>query len=247
MLDGEPWEKSAMRISNLAWAILVTLAILPTAYAGNDGGLNLNDNTQADRALEGMRLDTIHLAMEDSYATLTQIVVVTPDCAFRGDTAVTRRRNVNKVGITQDMPFIGEFFADTPRQGELNTSNQLGLAYLEGSTLYVDLRSGSPTPTANRSLLDALVTGPTGGQSAPFAANSAAPPLAGFSVVNRNFQFQVPKANFSAVAPAGTACGKDAMTRLPPLAPLFAKPVGSVHLLTGQLIVLVRPSIIAGY
>jgi len=99
----------------------------------------------------------------------------------------------------------------------------------------------------DRSFLSALASGPTGGQTAAFAPNGTAPPFVGFSIVNRNFQFQVPKANFSTVAPAGTACGKDAMTHLPPLAPLFAQPVGSVHLLTGQLIVLIKPSIIAGY
>lgn len=220
--------------------------MLPDAFAQNNDR-NPSENTPADRALEVRRLDTIHLAMEDSYATLTQIVVVTPDCAFRGDTGVTRRRNVNKLGFTQDLPLIGEFFADTPRQGQLNASNQLGLAYLGGSTLYIDLRSASRSPTTDRSLLSALSAGPTGGQSAAFATSVAAPPFVGFSVVNRNFQFQVPKANFSAVAPAGIACGKDAMTRLPPLGPLFAQPVGSVHLLNGQLIVLVKPSIIAGY
>src|SRR5207248_6588105 len=117
----------------------VVWGAVPTkAFAQNDR--NSSENTAADRALQGGRLDDIHLVMQGSYATLTRIVVVTPDCAFRGDTSVTRRRNVNKVGITQDMPFIGEFFAATPRQGQLNGGNQLGLAYLDGSTLYVDLR-----------------------------------------------------------------------------------------------------------
>ncbi len=234
-----------MRIGKLAWAIVAVFAVMPAAIAENDR--NPSENTPADRALEGARLDTIHLAMANSYATLTQIVVVTPDCAFRGATSVTRRRNVNKVGITQDIPLIGEFFADTPRQGELNASNQLGLAYIDGSTLYVDLRPAGGSPTADRSFLSALAGGPTGGQSAAFAPNGAAPPFVGFSVVNRNFQFQVPKANFSAFAPAGAACGKDATKRLPSLAPLFAQPVGSAHLLNGQLIVLVKPSIVAGY
>ena len=236
-----------MRISDLTWTILATFVLLPSAFAQDSGGTNLNDNTQADRALEDKRLDTIYLAMEDSYATLTQIVVMTPDCAFRGDTSVTRRRNVNKLGITQDLPLIGEFFAATPRQGQLNASNQLGLAYLDGSTLYVDLRPASGSAAVDHSLLSRLSSGGTGAQSISSAPNGAAPPFAGFSVVNRSFQFQVPKTNFAAVAPAATTCSNGAMTRLPPLAPLFAKPVGSAHLLTGQLVVLVKPSIVAEY
>ena len=110
-----------MRIGKLAWVIVAVFAFVPAAIAENDR--NPSENTPADRALEGARLDTIHLAMANSYATLTQIVVVTPDCAFRGATSVTRRHNVNKVGITQDLPLIGEFFADTPRQGKLNAAN----------------------------------------------------------------------------------------------------------------------------
>jgi hypothetical protein len=235
-----------MRIGKLAWTIAVMFAFVPGAFAQRNDR-NPMENTPTDRALESARLDNIRLAMEDGYATLTQIVVLTPDCVFRGSTSVTRRRNVNKVGITQDLPLIGEFFADTPRQGKLNAANQLGLAYIHDSTLFVDLRSGSGSPTTDRSLLSRLANGPSGGQIAAFAPSDAAPPFVGFSIVNRNFQFQVPKANFSAVAPASAACGKDAMTRLPPLAPLFAQPAGTVHLLNGQLIVLVKPSIVAGY
>lgn len=239
-----------MRIGKLAWIILAAWALAsgirpPDALAQDDRFPS--DHSPADRALEGARLDTIHLAMKDSYATLTQISVVTSDCAFRGDTSPTMRRNVNKVGITQDMPFIGQFFAATPRQGQLNAGNQIGLAYVQNSTLYVDLRTASAAASADRSLLSALATDPAGGQTAPFAPNGAATPFTGFSVVNRDFQFQVPMANFTALAPAGTACGKDAMTRLPPLAPLFAQAAGSVHLLKGEMVVLVKPSIIAGY
>ena len=239
-----------MRIGNLIWLTVAAFtlargAFLPEAFAQNDR--NPSQNTPADRALEGARLDDIHLAMQDSYATLTRIVVVTPDCAFRGDTSVTRRRNVNKVGITQDMPFIGEFFAATPRQGQLDAGNQLGLAYLDDSTLYVDLRSSGASRSSARSFLGALNSSPAEPRGASFAANGTAAPFVGFSVVNRSFQFQVPKNNFTAVSPAGTSCGKGAMTRLPALAPLFAQAVGSAHLLKGQLIVLVKPSIIASY
>ncbi len=239
-----------MRIGKLTLTILATFALAsgifqPDAMAENDGFPM--DHSPADRALEGKRLDTIHLAMQDGYATLDKVVVVSPDCAFRGDTGATMRRNVNKVGITQDMPFIGQFFAATPRQGQLNAGNQIGLAYNDESTLYVELRTASAAPTADRGLLGALATSPTTGQSAPLAPNGAAAPFAGFSVVNRDFQFQVPMANFAALAPVGAACGKDAMTRLPPLAPFFAQPTGTVHLLKGEMIVLVKPSIIAGY
>ena len=236
-----------MRLSGLTWTILATLVLLPSAFAQNSDGVNLNDSTQADRALEDKRLDTIHLAMEDSFATVNQIVVVTPDCAFHGDTSVTRRRNVNKLGFTQDLPLVGKFFAATPRQGQLNAGNRLGLAYLDGSTLYVDLRPARASAAADHSLLSRLSSGATGSQSASFAPNGAAPPFAGFSVVNRNFEFLVPNTNFAAAAPPGISCGKDAMTRVPALAPLFARPVGSAHLLTGQLVVLVKPSVVAGY
>ena len=47
------------------------------------------------------------------------------------------------------------------------------------------------------------------------------------------------------MAPAGYRCGPDAMAALPALAPFFEKPEGTAHLLNGQLIALVRPSIIA--
>jgi hypothetical protein len=238
-----------MRIGKLASAVLAVIVLAigihaPEAQAQNDR--NPTENSPADRALEGKRLDTIHLAMPDSYATLSQIAVVTSDCAFRGTTSPTMRRNVNKVGITQDMPWIGQFFAATPRQGELNAGNQIGLAYADDSTLYVDLRSAGAPPTGDRSLLGALVSGPTG-QSAPFALNAAAQPFVGFSVVNRDFQFQVPVANFTALAPARAACGSNAMTKLPLMASYFPQAAGSVHLLRGQMIVLVKPSIIAGY
>jgi hypothetical protein len=250
MLDRAFRESVSMRLGNLIWVTLAAFtlawdAFLPEAFAQNDR--NPRENTPADRAIEGARLDDIHLAMQDSYATLTRIVVVTPDCAFRGGTSVTQRRNVNKVGITQDMPFIGEFFAPTPRQGQLDAGNQLGLAYLDGSTLYVDLRPNGASRSSDRSFLGALYSSPAEPHRVNFAANGTAAPFVGFSVVNRSFQFQVPKTNFTAVSPAGTSCGKGAMARLPALAPLFAQAVGSAHLLKGQLIVLVKPSIIAGY
>ena len=241
-----------MRARNL----LATLLTVGACAIGAGNALAQNDrnpmeNSPADRSLQGARLDDIHLWMADSYATLTQLVVVTPDCAFRGGTSVNFRRNVNKVGITQDIPLIGQFFAATPRQGQLNSANQLGLAYIDGGTLYVDLRQGasatSATAASDRSLLGTLTASPASAQSAPFSSGGNAPAFMAFSVVNRDYQFQVPVGNFTAIAPGGAACGAGAMTRLPPLGPLFATPVGTAHNLGGQLIVLIRPSIIAGY
>ena len=223
------------------WACAIGIG---DALAQNDR--NPVENSPADRALQGARLDDIHLWMADSYATLTQLVVVTPDCAFRGVTSVNFRRNVNKVGITQDIPLIGQFFAATPRQGQLNSANQLGLAYIDGATLYVDLRQGG-SAAADRSLLGTLTASPASAQSAPFSPGGNAPAFMAFSVVNRDYQFQVPVGNFTAIAPGGVACGAGAMTRLPPLGPIFATPVGTAHNLNGQLIVLIKPSIIAGY
>ena len=65
------------------------------------------------------------------------------------------------------------------------------------------------------------------------------------SVVNRDFQYVIQTGGFTAVAPAGYRCGPDALAALPSLSPLFARPEGTAHLLNGQLIALVRPSIIA--
>ncbi len=94
-----------MRARNLLATLLTVWACAigaGNALAQNDR--NPMENSPADRSLQGARLDDIHLWMADSYATLTQLVVVTPDCAFRGGTSVNFRRNVNKVGITQDIP-----------------------------------------------------------------------------------------------------------------------------------------------
>jgi hypothetical protein len=247
MLDGQFREHERMPMRNLIWIAAVILAFAASASADNGGIPNMNDNTQSDRALEDRRVDQIALATTDTNALITKIVVVTGDCAFRAETNDSRRRNVNKVGITQDMPFIGEFFAKTPRQGQLNSANQVGLVYLERPALYIDLRQTSGSPTADRALLEALGAAAAGGQGVAFAPNTAAAPYTAFSVINRNFQFTVPRGNFAATAPTGTSCGGNAMTRLPPLAPLFDKAVGSAHLLDGQLVVLIRPSIIAGY
>jgi hypothetical protein len=232
--------------------VLATLLTVWACAIGADNALAQNDrnpveNSPVDRSVQGARLDDIHLWMADGYATLTQLVVVTPDCAFRGGTSVNFRQNVNKLGFTQDLPFVGQFFAPTPRQGQLTQVNQLGLAYIDGGTMYVELRQAFAAPTSDRALLGTLTGSPTNAQSAPFSAGGNSQAFIAFSVVNRNYQFQVPVGNFTAIAPGGTGCGAGVMTRLPPLGALFAQPAGTAHNLNGQLIVLVRPSIIAGY
>jgi hypothetical protein len=228
-------------------AALVMVGCIEVSDAVAQDDRSPRENTPADRALEGARLDNIRLWMADSYATLTQLVVVTSDCAFRGSTTVNFRRNVNKLGFTQDLPLIGGFFVPTPRQGQLTQTNQIGLAFIDSGTLYVDLRQTAGAATSDRSLLGTLTGSPASGQGAPFSSGGNAPAFLAFSVVNRDFQFQVPTANFTAISPGGSACGPGAMTRLPPLGSMFSQPVGTAHNLNGQLIVLIRPSIIAGY
>lgn len=228
-------------LAALVWATCAT----PSVRAQNDNGPT--ERSPADRALEGARLDEIRLSMRDSFATLTQLVVVTPDCAFRGSTSVNYRQNVNKVGFTQDLPLVGQFFVPTPRQGQLTDANQLALAYIANGTLFVDLRQSFAAANGDRSFLGTLTGSPASAQSARLSPGGNAPAFIAFSVVNRDFQFQVPIGNFSAITPGGVSCGPGTMTRLPALGALFDRPVGTAHNLNGQLIVLIKPSIIAGY
>lgn len=224
-------------------AAIVLLGPLP-ALAGADDNHEPRDNGPADRALDDKRVDQIQL-YSGQYRTVNQIVVLTANCAFRAGTDQSLRRNANKLGFTQDLPFIGGLFANTPRQGQLNAGNQMGLAYFQGGTMYVDLRYATAPGAADPSLLQALAQGPaSGGQS--FVVASGAPALQSFSIANRTYEFVVPLANFSAVAPPGRACADNALASLPSIAPLFAGPLGSAHMSEGRLIILVRPSIVAG-
>jgi len=211
------------------------------------GNTNSSDNTPWNRRLDDARVDEIKLKT-DRYDTVTEVVVITPDCAFRSDTRNINRRNVNRIGFTQDIPLIGGFFENTPRAGRLDGSNQIGLAFLDGNVLYIDTRSangsGKAAATSGRAWLTALAKGPTGAASAIFAVAGAGSPE-NVSVVNRDFQYVIQTGGFTAVAPAGYRCGPDALAALPSLSPLFARPEGTAHLLNGQLIALVRPSIIA--
>jgi hypothetical protein len=234
-------------IQTVLAALLFAACTLSSALAQNNKAGEPTENTPADRALQGARLDEIRLSMRDSFATLTQLVVVTPDCAIRGGTSVNYRQNVNTLGFTQDLPLVGQFFVPTPRQGQLTDANQLGLAYIDNGTLFVDLRRSFAAANGDRSLLPTLTDAPTNAQNVPFSASGTAPAFIAFSVVNRDFQFQVPVGNFTAVVPGGAACGPGAMTKLPALGALFPQPVGTAHNLNGQLIVLIKPSIIAGY
>jgi hypothetical protein len=234
--------QSGFGIVFLAAAVL---AILPPDLRADQpsGNTNSSDNTPWNRRLDDARVDEIKLKT-DRYDTVTEVVVITPDCAFRSDTRNINRRNVNRIGFTQDIPLIGGLFENTPRAGRLDGSNQIGLAYLDGNVLYIDTRSATGSGKAESTLLAALAKGPTGAASANFAVAGAGSPE-NVSVVNRDFQYVIQTGGFTAVAPTGYRCGPNAMAALPALAPLFEKPEGTAHLLNGQLIALVRPSIIA--
>ena len=230
----------------LAAAMLGVLPATPWADQPS-GNTNSSDNTPWNRRLDDARVDEIKLKT-DRYDTVTEVVVITPDCAFRSDTRNINRRNVNRIGFTQDIPLIGGLFENTPRAGRLDGSNQIGLAFLDGNVLYIDTRSangsGKAAATSDRAWLTALAKGPADTSSANFAVAGAGSPE-NVSVVNRDFQYVIQTGGFTAVAPTGYRCGPDAMGALPALAPFFEKPEGTAHLLNGQLIALVRPSIIA--
>ena len=235
-----------VKLTQIMLATLLFAACTISSVWAQTTDRNPTENSPADRALQGARLDEIRLSMRDSFATLTQLVVATPDCAFRGSTSVNYRQNVNKLGFTQDLPLVGQFFAPTPRQGQLTGANQLGLAYIDNGTLFVDLRQSFAAANGDRSFLGTLTGSPASAQPVSFSPGGTAPAFIAFSVVNRDFQFQVPIGNITAITP-GMTCAPGAMTRLPPLGALFDQPVGTAHNLNGQLIVLIKPSIIAGY
>jgi hypothetical protein len=229
----------------IAFLAAALLAVLPSGLRADQpsGNTNSSDNTPWNRRLDDARVDEIRL-QTDRYDTVTEVVVITPDCAFRSDTRNINRRNVNRIGFTQDIPLIGGFFENTPRAGRLDGSNQIGLAFLDGNVLYIDTRSAAGSTKADSTLLTGLAKGPTGAASASFAVAGAGSPE-NVSVVNRDFQYVIQTGGFTAVAPAGYRCGPNAMAALPSLAPLFERPEGTAHFLNGQLIALVRPSIIA--
>lgn len=224
-------------------AVAMILAAAGVQAGQPSGNTNTNDNTPWNRRLDDARVDQIRL-QTDRFDTVTLVVVITPDCAFRSDTRNIMRRNVNRLGFTQGLPLIGGFFANTPRAGTLNGSNQIGLAFLRGNVLYVDTRPVSSLAKPDAGLLEALARGPTGAATANLTLPGAESPQS-ISVVNRDFQFVIQSGGFTAVAPPGYHCGPNALTAMPSLAPLFDRPEGTAHDLDGQLVALVRPSIIA--
>jgi hypothetical protein len=236
-----------MNLSRLSILLLATgLAWLPPGAGAEQpsGNLNDSDNTSWNRRLDDTRVDRIRLH-SDRFDTVTRVVLITPDCAFRSGTRAITRRNVNRLGITQDIPFIGGLFGATPRAGRLNASNQVGAAFLQDGTLYVDARPAPGPGTAEAGLLTALASGGAVDSGVTLALAGNAPALANLSVVNRDFQFLLPPSGFEAFAPLGGRCGAGALAALPALAPLFRRTEGTAHLLDGQLMVLVPPSIIA--
>ena len=230
------------------WIGIFLAAALAFAAAGAQaqqpsGNTNSSDNTPWNRRLDDARVDQIRL-QTDRFDTVTQLVVITPDCAFRSDTRNITRRNVNRLGFTQGLPLIGGFFTNTPRSGTLNGSNQIGLAFLKGNVLYVDTRPVTSLDKPDPAMLDALARGPTGAASADLRLPGAESPQS-VSVVNRDFQFVIQPGRFTAVAPPGYRCGPNALAAMPSLGSLFQRQEGTAHDLDGQLVALVPPSIIA--
>ena len=230
------------------WIGICLAAALALAAAGTQaqqpsGNTNSSDNTPWNRRLDDARVDQIRL-QTDRYDTVTQLVVITPDCAFRSDTRNIMRRNVNRLGFTQGLPLIGGFFTNTPRSGTLNGANQIGLAFLRGNVLYIDTRPVTSLGKPDPAMLDALATGPTGAANANLTLPGAESPQT-ISVVNRDFQFVMQPGRFTAVAPPSYSCGPNALAAMPSLASLFNRSEGTAHNLDGQLVALVPPSIIA--
>jgi hypothetical protein len=220
--------------------------LAPVRAEMSGSGNEAKDNTPASQSVEDKRVDQISLKT-DINALVTKLVVMTPDCVFRGGTDRTKRRNVNRLGFTQDLPLIGGLFEQTPRQDDLTAGNQRGLSFLRDGTIFVDLRPSAGAGAPDPGLLTALADGPTGGESQVFAVAEGAPALQSVSVLNRDFEYLVRPANFAALAPMGRHCGANALADLPPIGSLFDRPLGAVYLTQGGLIVVAKPSIIGGY
>ena len=233
----------------LAAMIAVAALFGGLAPAGADmsgSGGNSRDTNPNQRSLDDKRVDEISLKT-DINALVTKLVVMTADCAFRGGTDGTKRRNVNRLGFTQELPLIGGLFEQTPRQDDLTAGNQHGLSFLKDGTIFVDLRPSAGAGAPDPGLLTALADGPTGGESQAFAVTEGAPALQSVSILNRDFEYLVRPANFAALAPTGRHCGANALADLPPIGSLFDRPLGAVYLTEGRLIVVAKPSIIGGY
>jgi hypothetical protein len=220
--------------------------LAPAVADMSGSGGNPRDNNSGAIGVDDKRVEQISLKT-DINALVTKLVVMTPDCVFRGGTDGTTRRNVNRLGFTQDLPLIGGLFEQTPRQDDLTAGNQRGLSFLKDGTIFVDLRPSAGTGAPDPGLLTALADGPTSGESQVFAATEGAPALQSVGVLNRDFEYLVRPGNFAALAPMGRHCGANALADLPPIGSLFDKPLGAVYLTDARLIVVAKPSIIGGY
>ena len=77
----------------MALAAAVILAA-PNAWSDQpSGNTNSSDNTPWNRRLDDARVDQIRL-QTDRFDTVTQLMVITPDCAFRSDTSNIMRRGL---------------------------------------------------------------------------------------------------------------------------------------------------------
>ena len=238
-----------MKRACLAAAIAVAALVgsLAPAHAEMSGsGGNPRDNNSGRIGVYDQRVDQISLKT-DINAIVTKLVVVTADCAFRGGTDGTARRNVNRLGFTQELPLVGQLFEQTPRQDQLTSDNQRGLSFLKDGTIFVDLRPSAGTGAPDPGLLTALADGPVTGGGQVFAVTVGSPALQGVGVLNRDFEYLIRPGNFVALAPMGRHCGANALADLPPLGSLFDKPLGAVYLTEGSLLVVAKPSIIGGY
>ena len=237
--------KRAFLAAAIAAAWLGGLGPVAADMNGSNGSPE-RDGGPAAQSMEDRRVDQIALKTYTN-ALVTKLVVLTPDCVFRSGTDGTRRRNVNRLGFTQELPLVGQLFEQTPRQDQLTAENQRGLSFLKDGTIFVDLRASAGTGAPDPGLLTALADGPATGGIQVFAVAAGAPALQGVGVLNRDFEYLVRPANFSARAPMGRHCGAGALADLPPIGSLFDRPLGAVYLTEGSLIVVAKPSIIGGY
>ena len=83
---------SQRRLGILLAAVLALAAAWAKAEQPS-GNTNSSDTTPWNRRLDDARVDQIRL-QTDRYDTVTQPVVITPDCAFRSDTRNIMRRGL---------------------------------------------------------------------------------------------------------------------------------------------------------
>src|SRR5262245_3289982 len=88
---------------------LLGLALLSggRAYADDNRTLSPQDRDLYDTQVYQIPLWT------ERHDMATGVVVLTSSCAFRSNTRAITRRNVNKIGITQDIPVLGQLSGNT--------------------------------------------------------------------------------------------------------------------------------------